>query len=59
MKVGDLVRTKNGLYSRPIGIVLCLPQSPTGRGFVKVHWSWNIGPRSERWSALEIINEAG
>jgi len=67
MKVGDLVRIRKGTYrgnrapkvlQSPTGIVVAMPRSTSGRGFVKVHWSWNIGMMDERWSALEIINEA-
>jgi len=67
MKKGDLVRLKKGAYrgnrepkvlQSPTGIVVEVPRSTSARRFVKVHWSWNIGIMDERWSALEIINEA-
>jgi hypothetical protein len=61
MKVGDLVIIKKGHTGwspSPTGIVISMPRSTGARGFVKVHWSWDIGFTDERWGALEIIYEA-
>ena len=56
--MGDLVKIKKCLRGpSPTGIVVEMPRSTSSRGFVKVHWSWDIGPTDERWGTLEVINE--